>query len=155
MEEVVVARFLLSLLLLLPAWAGEPDKTVIFGHGAYGRVPAFDQGYLLFTMQGPGFEVFGPDGLLRFFTGVKNPPGASVTTVAVDSDGSVAAGFGFLGPNGISGGLAYFDPSGHQTGSLIWANTCPRMYVSTGTIRYRPLAGNAIPRSVTKTVMTT
>ena len=42
-----MARVLLSLLLLLPAWAGESGKTVIFNHGAYGRVPTFDQGYLL------------------------------------------------------------------------------------------------------------
>ena len=111
-----MARFLLSLLLLLPAWAGEPDKTVIFGHGVYGTVPTFDQGYLLFTTHGPGFEVFGPDGLRRFFTSVENPPSvASVITVAVDSDGSVAAGFGFLGQQGISGGIAYFDSFGKQT----------------------------------------
>jgi hypothetical protein len=112
-----VVRFLLSLFLLLPAWARESGKTVIFGHGAYGPAPTFDQGYLLFTqlMGGPGFEVFGPDGLLRFFTSVENPPGASVTSLAVDSDGSVAAGFGFLGQHGISGGIAYFDSSGKQT----------------------------------------
>jgi hypothetical protein len=112
-----VARFLLSLFLLLPAWGGESGKSVIFSHGAYGPVPTLDQGYLLFTQQmgGPGFEVFGPDGLLRFFTSVENPHGASVTSVAADSDGSVAAGFAFLGQQGISGGIAYFDPSGKQT----------------------------------------
>ena len=110
-----MARFLLSLFLLLPAWAGEPGKSVIFSHGAYGTAPIFDQGYLLFTTHGPGFEVLGPDGLLRFFTSVENPPGASVVTVAVDSDGSAAAGFGFIGANGRSGGLAYFDSFGKQT----------------------------------------
>jgi len=112
-----VVRFLLSLFLLLPAWAGESGKSVIFSHGAYGPVPTFDQGYLLFTQQmgGPGFEVFGPDGLLRFFTSVENPHGARVTSVAADSDGSVAAGFAFLGQQGISGGIAYFDSSGKQT----------------------------------------
>ena len=112
-----MARVLLSLLLLLPAWAGESGKSVIFSHGAYGPVPTFDQGYLLFThlMGGPGFEVFGPDGLLRFFTSVDNPHGASVTSVAADSDGSVAAGFAFLGQQGISGGIAYFDSFGKQT----------------------------------------
>jgi hypothetical protein len=116
MEEVVVARFLLSLFLLLPAWAGEPEKTVILGRGSHGTpVPAFDQGYLLFTMHGSGFEVWGPDGFLRFFASVENPPGASVTTLAVDSDGSVAAGFAYLGRQAISGGIAYFDPSGKQT----------------------------------------
>ena len=137
-----MARFLLSLFLLLPAWAGEPDKTVIFGHGAYGTVPAFDQGYLLFTMHGPGFEVFGPDGVLRFFTSVENPHGASVTTVAVDSDGSVAAGFAFLGQQGISGGIAYFDSFGRQTqfvetGKYMPAHVCFDRYHSLWTFGWQ------------------
>jgi hypothetical protein len=33
----------------------------------------------------------------------------------VDSDGSVAAGFAYPGPQRYSGGIAYFDPSGKQT----------------------------------------
>jgi hypothetical protein len=110
-----MARFLLSLLLLLPAWATEPTRTLIFGRGSQAMpIPAFDQGYLLFTMPVGGFEVWGPDGLLRFFTTVENPAGASVTSLAVDSDGSVAAGFGYPGPHGFSGGIAFFDASGKQ-----------------------------------------
>jgi hypothetical protein len=111
-----MARFLLSLVLLLPASATEPAKTVFFGRGSQAMpVPAFDQGYLLFTMRTSGFEVWGPDGLLRFFATVENPPGASVTSLAVDSDGSIAAGCAYPGPQSFSGGIAYFDPSGKQT----------------------------------------
>jgi hypothetical protein len=111
-----MARFLLSLLLLLPAWASEPTKTVMFGRGSgAGPVPTFDQGYLLFIVRPAGVEVWGPDGSQRFFATVENPPGASVSSVAVDSDGSVAAGLAFLGSQGANGGIAYFDASGRQT----------------------------------------
>jgi hypothetical protein len=126
-----MARFLLSLLLLLPTWAIEPSKTVMFGRGYQAMsAPTFDQGYLLFTKPLSGsFEVWGPDGLQRFFATVENPPGASVASLAVDSDGSVAAGFGFRGPEGVSGGIAYFDPSGKQTrfvdtGKYLPAHVC-------------------------------
>ena len=112
-----MARLLLSLCLLLPAFASEPTKTVIFGRGVQAvTVPTFDQGYLLFNLpRNNSVEVWGPDGLLRFFAAAENPPGASVMSLAVDSDGSVAAAVGFSGPQGFGGGLAYFDASGKQT----------------------------------------
>jgi len=113
----VMARFLLSLLLLLPAWATEPTKTVIFGRGSEAvPVPDFDRSFLLFiAVRSGSFEVWGPDGVERFLGVVDNPPGAEITSLAVDSDGSVAAGIGFPGPQGFSGGIAYFDSSGKQT----------------------------------------
>ncbi len=121
-----MARFLLSLLLLLPAWAGEPTKMVMVGRGYQADpVPTFDQGYLLFITRSGGFEVFGPDGVQRSFAVVENPAGASVTSLATDSDGSIAVGLAFPGPQGFSGGVAYFDPSGKQ-----------RQFIDTG--KYRP-----------------
>jgi hypothetical protein len=78
-------------------------------------VPTFDQGYLLFEVRTGGFEVFGPDGVLRFFAVVENPAGARVISLAADSDGSIAAGLAYPGPQGSSGGIAYFDPAGKQT----------------------------------------
>jgi hypothetical protein len=138
-----MARCLLSLLLLLPVWASEPTKTVTFGRGSQGMpVPAFDQGYLLFTMLSGGFEVWGPDGLLRFVATVEDPPGASVTSLAVDSDGSVAAGFGYPGPQGFYGGIAYFNPSGKQTrfvdtGKYMPAHVCFDRYHSLWTFGWQ------------------
>jgi hypothetical protein len=112
-----MARFWLPLLLLLPLWATEPEKTVTFGRGFQNTtMPAFDRGYLLFdTPLSGNLEIWGPDGQQRFFTTVENPPGASVYSLAVDSDGSVAAGLMFDGPQGVVGGIAYFDRSGKQT----------------------------------------
>jgi hypothetical protein len=121
-----MARFLMSLLLLVPVWATEPTKTVMFGRGSQAMsVPAFDKGYLMFITHTGGIEVWGPDGLQRFFATVENPAGASVTSLAVDSDGSIAVGLAFPGPQGFSGGIAYFDLSGKQT-----------RFVDTG--KYRP-----------------
>jgi len=124
-----MARFLLSFLLLLPAWAAEPTKTVIFGRGPQSSpVATFDKGYLLFLMRPSSFEVWGPDGWLRFF-GTVDRPSASVWSVAIDADGSVAAGFAFMGPEGVNGGIAFFDASGAQThivetGKYLPANVC-------------------------------
>ena len=144
-----MARFLLSLLLLLPAWATEPTKIVMFERGYQSdHVPAFDHGYLLFTERTSGFEVWGPDGLRRFFSFVEDPVGASVTSLAVDSDGSVAAGFGYPGPRGYSGGIAYFDPSGKQTrfvdaGKYMPAHVCFDQYHSLWTFGWqRDLSGD-------------
>ena len=76
-------------------------------------------------MRTGGFEVFGPDGLRRFFGVVEDPAGASLTSLAADSDGSIAVGLAFPGPQGYSGGIAYFDPAGKQT-----------RFIDTG--KYRP-----------------
>ncbi len=110
-------RLWLSLLLLLPAWAADPTKTVIVGRGTAGQpMPAFDHGYLVFTrMASSAVELWGPDGLEQFFSSIENPYGAHVSSIAVDTDGSAAAGFGFPGPEIPNGGIAYFDASGKQT----------------------------------------
>jgi hypothetical protein len=121
-----MARFLLLLLLLAPAWASEPTKMVMFGRGSQAMsVPAFDKGYLMFITRTGGIEVWGPDGLQRFFATVEKPPGASVASLAVDSDGSVAAGIGFSGPQGISGGIAFFDATGKQTRFVVTGKYMP------------------------------
>ena len=89
---------------------------VMVGRAYEGTVPAFDQGFLLFVAPRSGsFEVWGPDGSRRYFGTVENPPGAEVMSLAVDSDGSVAAGIAFSGSQGLSAGIAYFDSSGKQT----------------------------------------
>lgn len=70
-----MARFFLSLLILSPAWASKLTKVVMFGRGYQAdTVPTFDQGYLLFNVRTGGFEVFGPDGVQRFFA-VVDPAG--------------------------------------------------------------------------------
>jgi hypothetical protein len=98
----------------------------MFGRGYRSdTVPTFEQGYLLFKVRTGGFEVFGPDGVRRFFAVVENPAGSTVMSLAADSDGSIAVGLAFPGPQGFNGGIAYFDPSGKQT-----------RFVDTG--KYRP-----------------
>ena len=112
-----MARLWLSLLLLLPAWAADPTKTLIVGRSAAGQpVPIFDHGYMLFTrMASSAVEVWGPDGLEHFFSSVENPYGAQVSSIAVDTDGSAAASVAFFGPEIPNGCIAYFDSSGKQT----------------------------------------
>jgi hypothetical protein len=54
-----MARFLLSLLLALPAWATEPTKMLTFGTASQ-AVSTFDQVYLLFPMpRSNSIEVWG------------------------------------------------------------------------------------------------
>src|SRR5260370_39691371 len=73
--------------------AQEPARTVTYGRDYGSRtLPAFDKGYLLFTNEPGGIEVWGPDGRLVFQTILTSPPGARVMSVAVDSDGTVAVG---------------------------------------------------------------
>src|SRR4029077_18443446 len=77
--------------------------------------PAFDKGYLLFTNEPSGIEVWGPDGRLVFQTILTSPPGARVMSVAVDSDGTVAVGVAYAGAlQGYEGGIAILDRSGKE-----------------------------------------
>ena len=49
--------------------ANEPARTVTYGRGYGSRtLPTFDKGYLLFTNEPSGVEVWGPDGRLVFQT---------------------------------------------------------------------------------------
>ena len=106
----------LSVFFLHPAGAADLTKTLIFGRSVSGPVPVFDHGYMLFLREStPAVEIWGPDGLLHFFSAVETPHGASVDSIAVDSDGSAAAGFAFWISDTVHGGIAYFNPSGTQT----------------------------------------
>lgn len=104
--------------IFIPPTAGATDitKTLILARSLGTEpVPAFDHGYMLFFRENsPAVEIWGPDGLQHFFSSVDTPAGASVYSVAVDSDGSAAAGLAFWSPDMPHGGIAYFDPSGKQ-----------------------------------------
>ena len=83
----------LAVMVALSFWsafaAKEPSRTLTYGRG-YGprTLPAFDKGYLLFTNEPGGIEVWGPDGGLVFQKISTNPPSAHVMSAAVDSDGT-------------------------------------------------------------------
>jgi hypothetical protein len=97
--------------------ANEPARTVTFGrdYGPQQALPAFDKGYLLFTNEPSGLEVWGPDGRLAFQTVLTNPPGAHVMSAAVDSDGMFAVGVAYpVAPHGYGGGIAVLDRSGKE-----------------------------------------
>jgi hypothetical protein len=110
----------LVVMVTLSLWsasvAQEPARTVTYGRD-YGSqaLPAFDKGYLLFTTELGGVEVWGPDGRLVFQTVLTTPQTAHVMSAAVDSDGTVAVGVAYSGaPNGYGGGIAMLDRSGKE-----------------------------------------
>ena len=96
--------------------AQEPARTVTYGRDYGSRaLPAFDKGYLLFTNEPGGIEVWGPDGRLVFQKILTNPPSAHVMSLAVDSDGTVAVGVAYAGAlQGYEGGIAILDRSGKE-----------------------------------------
>ncbi len=96
--------------------AQEPARTVTFGRDYGSRtLPVFDKGYLLFTNEPSGIEVWGRDGRLVFQTILTSPPAARVMSLAVDSDGTVAVGVAYPGaPHGYIGGIAMLDRSGKE-----------------------------------------
>lgn len=69
----------LAVMATLSLWsasaANEAARTVTYGRGYGSRfLPAFDKGYLLFTNEPSGVEVWGPDGRLVFQTVLTSPP---------------------------------------------------------------------------------
>ena len=96
--------------------AQEPARTITYGRDYGSRaLPAFDKGYLLFTNEPGGIEVWGPDGRLVFQKILTNPPSAHVVSLAVDSDGTVAVGVSYAGAlQGYEGGIAILDRSGKE-----------------------------------------
>ncbi len=99
--------------------AKEPERSVIYGRSYAGQpLPAFDKGYLLFTNRPNNVEVWGPDGQLVFRTVILNPPGAKVTSIAIDARGEVAVSVAHSTPGGWAGGIALLDRTGKQTCAL-------------------------------------
>jgi hypothetical protein len=82
--------------------------------GANQPVPGFYEGYVFFVDRPNYVKVYSPNGDLAFTALVENESAASVMSVAVDSNGDVAASYS----NGSRAGIELMDSKGTKVGSL-------------------------------------
>lgn len=82
-------------------------------------LPSFDKGHLIFLRAAnDAVELYGPNGKLLYSASIKAPSAASakVMSATIDMDGRLAVAVSYSGMHGLSGGIAFLDPSGRQTG---------------------------------------
>ena len=100
------------------------------------RSPLFDKGYFILLQDYPsmppdGYDLWAPDGSLRFHANILAPDGtpAHLKDVAVDSDGTTIAAMWYGGYGGkgrvTGGGLVVVDPAGKQTQFIDTARWMP------------------------------
>lgn len=82
--------------------------------GAYQPLPGFYGGYAFFVERPDFIKLYSPDGKLALATTVATDMHASVISVAVDSDGTMAVGYTSKG----LGGMDLLDTRGNKLGSF-------------------------------------